>query len=245
MITKYGVGAARKGIESLPGNLRDVWKKVSNTVKSADAMAQEVTEGQIRDAMQRASRGIYDENAKLFSLSDKNAVFNPKAMSESAIMDTISPFVVGEIDATRTKGQSEPARVKVDADVGENSNSKEGNNRNKGKNHNKKNMSKAEKQDMETELFIQNLRNGDISKIKDVPAHVLRDPKVQRIVREETGVNISPLDNPKKREMMQKYKLASIEMKGKKTKERETGTDSKSSLEKPAGKTYNKNNKKK
>ena len=127
--------------------------------------------------------------------------------------------------------------MKVDADVGENVRP------DKGKNTG--NITKAEKQDMETELFIQNLRNGDISKIKDAPAHVLRNPKVQRIVREETGVNISPLDNPKRREMMQKYKLASIEMKRKKSKEEGNGPVSKNSLEKPAGKTYNKNNKKK
>lgn len=200
---------------------QDIWK--------------EVAEGQISGAMQRAARGIYDENAKLFSLSDENAVFNPKAMSESALMDALPPALMGGFD--RRRGTPEPARVKVDAELG--------NNVRPDKGKNTGNMTKAKKQDMETELFIQNLRNGDISKIKDAPAHVLRNPKVQKIVREETGVNISPLDNPKRKDMMQKYKLASIEMKRKKAKEEGNGPVSKSSLEKPAGKTYNKNNKKK
>ena len=41
--------------------------------------------------VQRASRGIYDQNAKLVSVNDKNAVFNPKAMLESAVMDIHTP----------------------------------------------------------------------------------------------------------------------------------------------------------
>ena len=66
-------------------------------------------------AMQRASRGIYDGNAKLASLSDENAVFNPKAMLESAAMNAISPAVMGAAD--RRKGTPEHARVKVDAEA--------------------------------------------------------------------------------------------------------------------------------
>lgn len=235
MITKYGVGAARKGIESLPGNLRDVWKKVSNTVKSADAMVQEVTEGQIRDAMQRASRGIYDENAKLFSLSDKNAVFNPGAMIESAIMDTISPFVMGEIDATRTKGTPEPERVKVDADVENNSHSSK---RKKEKNEDKGDNTKLDEQNLEQNSSVQKVLGGEVLNSKEIQNLDMKNPVIQKLVSEKSGIPISPSDNANEALLRKKFQFAAMAIAKRNAQEKEFY--SRRSIEKPEVGTYNK-----
>lgn len=245
LISKYGVGAAQKGIESLPENLQNAWKKVSNTVKSADAAMQEILEEQMSDATQRAARGIYDEDAKLFSLSDENAVFNPKSMLESALMGSISPLVMGEIDAIRTKGTPEPARVKVDNEVETHPSSKKVGKENNGKKKKYGNKNTKDKQTMEQESLVQYVRNGDISKINNISASAMRNPEVQKLVSKESGVTISPFDNPKKDDLRQKYKLAAVEMGRKKTKEKGLSNDSGSALEKEEDKTYNKNNKRK
>ena len=243
MVTKYGVGAAQKGIESLPGNLHDAWKKVSNTVKSADAIAQEVAEGQMYGAMQRASRGIYDQNAKLVSMNDKNAVFNPKAMLESAAMDTISPAVMGGLD--RRKGTPEPARVKVDAEA-ENSQKteefKKGNKEDKG---NKKNTAdkntKKEEQKTEQQRITQSVLDGNVLTSKDIQNFNMKDPEIQRLISEKSGIPISRFDNLDTATLRRKIQLAAIEIAKKKEKE----SSSKSSLEKAKGGTYNKSKRRK
>ncbi|MBQ2959622.1 MAG: hypothetical protein IJE09_00165 [Oscillospiraceae bacterium] len=238
LISKYGVGAAQKGIESLPENLQNAWKKVSNTVKSADAAMQEILEEQMYDVTQRAARGIYDEDAKLFSLSDENAVFNPKSMLESALMGSISPLVMGEIDTIRTKGTPEPARVKVDKETKRNSNSKEGKNGNKVENHNTGSKAKAKKQDPEQDPGVKKILGGNVLNSKEVQKLDMKDPAIQKLISEKSGIPISRSDNANKAVLRQKFQFAAMEIAKKNAQENESA--SKRSIEKAKEGTYNK-----
>lgn len=193
--------------------------------------------------MQRAARGIYDENAKLFSLSDENAVFNPKAMSESALMDALPPALMGGFD--RRRGTPEPARVKVDAEA-ENSQKteefKKGNKEDKG---NKKNTAdkntKKEEQKTEQQRITQSVLDGNVLTSKDIQNFNMKDPEIQRLISEKSGIPISRFDNLDTATLRRKIQLAAIEIAKKKEKE----SSSKSSLEKAKGGTYNKSKRRK
>jgi len=239
MISKYGVGGGNRGIESLPQGLRDAWKKVSNTVKSADAIAQEVAEGQIGGAMQRASRGIYDENAKVFSLRDENAVFNPKAMLESAVMDSISPAVMGGFD--RRKGTPEPARAKVDKKVENSQETDKTKTENTGDKGNKRNTGKKntnkEKQE-EHDESVQKVLSGKVLNSKELKKLDMKDPKVQQLISEKSGMPITHFDNLDKATLRRKIQLSAMEIAKKNSQEKAAA--SKSSLEKKKEETYNK-----
>lgn len=120
--------------------------------------------------IQRTSRGLYDEDVKLASLKDENAVINPKTMLKDAAMDAIAPAVMGGAD--RRKGTPEPAKTKVDKetensqkaeDFKEENKEEKGNKKNTGNKNTKKEEKKAEQQRITQSVLDGNqLKSGDI-----------------------------------------------------------------------------------
>ena len=94
------VGGGNKdlgGIQSLPQNVKTALQEGSSPVvmEYAKSVVQEVGEGQLQRWFEKTMRSIYDPNVKFGSLSDENAIFNPKDMWETAKADFVSASAAG------------------------------------------------------------------------------------------------------------------------------------------------------
>ena len=99
------VGGGNKdlgGIQSLPQNVKTALQEGNSPVvmEYVKSVAQEVGEGQLQRWFEKTMRSIYDPNVKFGSLSDENAIFNPKDMWETAKTDFISASVLGGVHAS-------------------------------------------------------------------------------------------------------------------------------------------------
>lgn len=99
------VGGGNKdlgGIQSLPQNVKTALQGGDSPVvmEYAKSVVQEVGEGQLQRWFEKTMRSIYDPNVKLGSLSDENAIFNPKDMWETAKADFVSASAAGGVHAS-------------------------------------------------------------------------------------------------------------------------------------------------
>lgn len=98
------VGGGNKdlgGIQSLPQNVKTALQEGNSPVvmEYAKSVVQEVGEGQLQRWFEKTMRSIYDPNVKFGSLSDENAIFNPKDMWETAKADFVSASAAGGVHA--------------------------------------------------------------------------------------------------------------------------------------------------
>ena len=99
------VGGGHKdlgGIQSLPQNVKTALQEGNSPVvmEYAKSVVQEIGEGQLQRWFEKTMRSIYDPNVKFGSLSDENAIFNPKDMWETAKADFISASAAGGVHAS-------------------------------------------------------------------------------------------------------------------------------------------------
>ena len=99
------VGGGNKdlgGIQSLPQNVKTALQEGNFPVvmEYAKSVVQEVGEGQLQRWFEKTMRSIYDPNVKFGSLSDENAIFNPKDMWETAKADFVSASAAGGVHAS-------------------------------------------------------------------------------------------------------------------------------------------------
>lgn len=99
------VGGGNKdlgGIQSLPQNVKTALQEGNSPVvmEYAKSVVQEVGEGQLQRWFEKTMRSIYDPNVKFGSLSDENAIFNPKDMWETAKADFVSASAAGGVHAS-------------------------------------------------------------------------------------------------------------------------------------------------
>ena len=99
------VGGGNKdlgGIQSLPQNVKTALQEGNSPVvmEYTKSVVQEIGEGQLQRWFEKTMRSIYDPNVKFGSLSDPNAIFNPKDMWETAKADFISASAAGGVHAS-------------------------------------------------------------------------------------------------------------------------------------------------
>ena len=90
------------GIQSLPQNVKTALQEGNSPVvmEYVKSVVQEVGEGQMQRWFEKTMRSIYDPNVKFGSLSDPNAIFNPKDMWETAKADFVSASAAGGVHAS-------------------------------------------------------------------------------------------------------------------------------------------------
>ena len=90
------------GIQSLPQNVKTALQAGNSPVvmEYVKSVVQEVGEGQMQRWFEKTMRSIYDPNVKFGSLSDPNAIFNPKDMWETAKADFVSASAAGGVHAS-------------------------------------------------------------------------------------------------------------------------------------------------
>jgi len=203
-LNAFGLMHGQAGMESLPGQVRDLSNPMQYVRTYGGAALHDSAEAVVQGTAQRGARAIYDDNVELISADNPNAVLNPNAMLMDGALGTAGSFATAGMHAgTKALGASAnaaEARLEMayfkDHIMG-------GNTR------------LSEKQALEQANVLRKLTHGQLLGDNEInKLDIINNKGIQNLFTRETGVplSISDFDAKNKDVLRQKLNFAATKV---------------------------------